>query len=371
MERVKIAALETIPYELPLRGALSWGKHGRLEAARHCLIRVTLENGAQGIAEAPPRPSIYGETVASIQGIVKHLEPRLCELEVTDAAGIAEALSGLPNNNCAKGALDMALWDARTKLEGRSLSDALGGTNRDIEASFILGIGSFETMLAEARRIVAAGVRVLKVKVGRNAKQDLEIIRALKLEFGDTVKLYADSNETLEPATAPGALEAMREAGLLWVEEPLPTRNIRARAALRKLKILPVIADDSCFTLADLERELDFQTFDILNIKTARNGFTESLAMMKLAAAAGSGVMIGSQASTTLGTIHAAIISGRAEVTHPCELSFFLKLERDITTRLPKIEHGNFDLEDALSIEIDETKIESARVRPSSNERFS
>ena len=367
---MKIAALEVIPYEVPLRGALSWGKHGRLEVARHCLIRVTLENGVQGIAEAPPRPSIYGETVSSIQAIVKHLEPRLCELEVTDAAGVSEALSGVANNNCAKGALDMAIWDARTKLEGRSLLDALGGSERPIEASFILGIGSFETMLDEARRTVAAGVRVLKVKVGRNAKQDLEIIRELKFEFGDAVKLYADSNETLEPETAPKTLEAMREAGLLWVEEPLPVRNIRARAALRKLQILPVIADDSCFMLADLERELDFETFDVLNIKTARNGFTESLAMMKLAAGAGKGVMIGSQASTTLGTIHAAVISSRAEVTHPCELSFFLKLESDITTRPPKLEAGLFNLRDALEIQIDGGKLEAAQVRASSNERF-
>jgi L-Ala-D/L-Glu epimerase len=223
----------------------------------------------------------------------------------------------------------------------------------------------------EARRIVAAGVRVLKVRVGRNAKSDLEVIQELKLEFGEAVKLYADSNETLEQTTAPKALEAMREAGLLWVEEPLPVRNIRARAALRNLEILPIIADDSCFTLADLERELDFETFDVLNIKTARNGFTESLAMMKLAAAAGKGVMIGSQASTTLGTIHAAIISSRHEVTHPCELSFFLKLESDITTRLPKIEAGLFNLKDALEIQIDREKLEAAQVRATSNERFS
>ncbi|MEZ4612911.1 MAG: hypothetical protein R2838_22155 [Caldilineaceae bacterium] len=41
------------------------------------------------------------------------------------------------------------------------------------------------------------------------------------------------------------------------------------RVALRGA-VLPVIADDSCFTVLDLRRELALDTFDILNIKTAR-----------------------------------------------------------------------------------------------------
>jgi L-Ala-D/L-Glu epimerase len=201
-------------------------------------------------------------------------------------------------------------------------------------------------------------VRVLKVKVGRNYPKDLEVIAKLQTKFSSkSVRLYADSNETLEPETAPKILEAMRNAGLMYVEEPLPVRQLKARAKLRKLEILPIIADDSCFSKADLERELDFDTFDILNIKTARNGFTESLEMIELATQAGKGIMIGSQASTTLGTIHAAIISSRAEVNHPCELSFFLKLESEIVNQIPKLEDGILKLETLKGIEIDPEKL--------------
>jgi L-Ala-D/L-Glu epimerase len=357
---VKIRSVELVPYRLPLKSALAWGKHGRLDAAEHALVRVTLESGIHGIAEAPPRPTIYGETLHSMRGILAHLEPQLSELEVGDATGIKHVLSSIPANNVVKGALDMALWDA--KLEGRSLLEMLGGSARPVEASFILGIADRAQMLEEAHSVVASGVRVLKVKVGRDTVHDLETIRALREAFGDTVKLYADSNETLEPRTAAFALETMREAGLLYVEEPLPVRQIRARAELKRQNILPIIADDSCFTPADLERELDFDTFDILNVKTARNGFTDSLEMMRSAREAGKGVMIGSQASTTLGTLHAAMLSSRAEVTHPCELSFFLKLEADITTRLPRLEAGMFDLEDALSIELNEERLEAHRI---------
>ena len=350
----KIANLEIIPFRLPLKGTLAWGKFSSMNVAEHVLVKVILENGVWGMAEAPPRPTIYGETISSMRGMLEFLKPRLCELEIEDATAIKTVLSSVPNNNVLKGALDMALWDARVKSNGSNLFLALAGTNSSIAVSYILGISDASTMLEEARRVIEAGVRVLKVKVGRNYAKDLAVIAQLQTEFSSMdVRLYADSNETLEPETAPKILEAMQNAGLMYVEEPLPVRQIKARANLRKLEILPIIADDSCFTKADLERELDFETFDILNIKTARNGFTESLEMIELATEAGKGIMIGSQAGTTLGTIHAAIISSRAEVTHPCELSFFLKLESEIVNRIPSLEDGILKLETLKGIEVD------------------
>jgi L-Ala-D/L-Glu epimerase len=359
---MKILKLEVIPFSLSLKSALAWGKHGQLSRAEHCLIRATLENGLTGIAEAPPRPTIYGETMTSIKAAIALLEPRLCGLEITDTNAIKEVLSSLPNNNCAKGALDMALWEARAAHLNTPLIELLGGVKTHLETSFILGIANPQIMLEEAREVVQAGVRVLKIKVGRNTEADLEITQALKTEFGNMVRLYADSNETLEPNTAAKALEKMREAGLLWVEEPLPVRKIKARAELKRLGILPIIADDSCFTAADLERELDFDTFDILNIKTARNGFTDSLEMIRMASSANKSIMIGSQASTSTGIRHAALLASRPEISHPNELAFYLKLESDITNQMPSLENGKMDIQTIMNLTLDAVAFEHARI---------
>lgn len=359
---MKITDLEIIPYRLPLKGALAWGKFSSMSLAEHVLLKVTLENGISGISEAPPRPTIYGETIQSMVGMLEFFKARLVGLAIDDITAINSIFSSVPNNNVFKGALDMAIWDARVKSEGSDLFRALSGENSSIAVSYILGISDATTMLDEARRVIEAGVRVLKVKVGRDYIKDLAVISQLQTEFSSLgVQLYADSNETLESDSAPKILENMQKAGLMYVEEPLPVRQIKSRANLRKLEILPIIADDSCFTLSDLERELDFDTFDILNIKTARNGFTQSLEMLILAHQAGKGVMIGSQASTTLGTVHAAIISSRNEVTHPCELSFFLKLETDIVNRIPTVENGILKLQTLKGIEIDPESLEAHR----------
>lgn len=362
MSAPTVARVEGIPFRLPLTSALAWGAHSALSAAEHVLVRVTLSDGTVGQAEATPRPTIYGETTASVLGILAQLEVGLSGTVITDEAGLNRVRNSVVNNHTARGALDMALHDARARAQGLTLFDTLLGPNTRVRPSFILGIAPPEEMLAEARRVVAAGVRCLKVKVGREHERDLRVIRELRAEFGPEVLLYADSNETLTPQAAPAALDAMREAGLMYVEEPLPARNLRARAELHAQGRLPIVADDSCFTPADLERELDFDTFDVLNVKTARNGFTDGLQMLRRAAAAGKRGMVGSQASTGLGTIHAALLSTRAEVTEPCELSFVLKLQDDLLTGGIGFRDGWLDVNSMRELVVDEVKLSRYRL---------
>ncbi len=357
----KIVRLEGVPYRLPLHGTLAWGKGSSLSVAEHVLVRVVLDDGTTGQAEAPPRPTIYGETQASVLGVLRHLEPAFVGLEITDTAALDAARSGVVNNHTARGALDMALHDARAWAAGETLFGRLLGPQKRVRPSFILGIAGPAEMLAEARRVVGAGVRVLKVKVGRDHAHDLRLIAELRAEYGDAVQLYADSNETLTPELASAALHAMRDAGLSYVEEPLPVRLLKERAALRASGILPIVGDDSCFTPADLERELDFATIDILNIKTARNGFTDSLNMLARARQAGLGVMIGSQASTGLGTLHAALMASQEGVTEPSELSFVLKLQEDLLTGPVTFQDGWLDVAALADLSVDEDRLRHFR----------
>lgn len=327
----RIERISTRPFSLAMKGELRWGASSRLTELRHVLVSVTTDEGHTGVAEAPARPTIYGETVASIETIIaEHLAPQLMGLDLSDTQTIAKAFSSIANNHAAKGALDIALHEARAKTAGKTLFEAQRGPQEKIRVSFILGIADLNEMVAEARRVFGAGVSVFKLKIGRNPKHDEAIIKALWHEFaGEDVILYADANETLSPETAAKTLDRLANLTIAYIEEPLPVHLLKARAQLKAKNILPIIADDSCFSVRDLERELAFDTFDILNIKTARTGFTESKEQLRLAQDASKGVMLGSQASSGLGTLHTAIFASKTGVTHPSELSFPLKLKED------------------------------------------
>lgn len=355
-----IADITTTVYRLPLHGQLRWGKASVLDEVCHVLVQVTLSDGATGVAEAPPRPTIYGETVYSITSIIEHeLKPRLLEQTAENLSRLHE----IKNNQTAKGAIDMAVQDALAQSKGISLAEHLGCTAARLPVSYILGIGDHETVMAEAHTVFEQGVRVLKVKVGREWAADIQRIVALQEQFGGAMAVYADANECFEADNAAGRLDQLRELGVLYCEEPLPVELIQTRAQLRAGQHLPLIGDDSCFSVRDVRRELALDTFDILNIKTARTGYIESFEMLQMARQAGKGVMVGSQASSTLGTARAGLFAAVPGIEHPSELSFFLKLKEEIVAEPLTIHEGYLLVADLLNVRVDADLLREAAVK--------
>ncbi len=359
----KITRISTTPYTVPLKASLSWGSRHELPQLDHVLIRVDLSDGAVGIAEATPRPSIYGETRTSIQAII---EGELGQLLVAQAvedfeavAALSERMAHIKNNNTAKGALDMALHQALANSRGESLGAYLGASRSRILLSAIVSTGSAEAILADVAAAYQAGLRVFKVKIGRDIATETETLARL-IEAYSAGQFYVDANETLASAAAADVLNRLFDLGALYCEEALPVRRLRQRRELRRNCRMPIIADDSAFTLADLEREIEFDSFDILNIKTARTGFSESRRMLDLASEAGKDTMVGSQASSLLGCLQAALFAGQAAVNCPSECSFYLKTEADLTLA-PPIVAGYWEI-DAVEAALSEMQTVLARL---------
>lgn len=345
------------PFRLPLRGTLRWGKASELAALEHVLLEVELSDGSVGRAEIPPRPTIYGETLGTIKAALEYLAPQLLGLEAEDTEAVQKVLHSFPNNPTTKGGLDIALWEAWAQSEGQALWQVLEPHQERVKVSYILGIADEAEMLADARAVYEAGVRVLKVKVGRDLSGDLARIDALKEHFPD-VELYADANETLHPEEAETFLRMWAEAGLLYVEEPLPIAEVLSRKRLRQAGILPIIADDSAFTLKDLWRELQLDTFDILNIKPARTGYTQSLEMLALNRAEGKRAMVGSQALSSFGAYQSALLAFQEGVSEPSELAFHLKAEGGFCN-FPALREGWLYWEDLAQCRFDPQAFES------------
>jgi L-alanine-DL-glutamate epimerase-like enolase superfamily enzyme len=360
----KVAEIHTITFRLPMASPLNWGQAGHLDALEHVLVRLITDTGQVGLAEAPPRPSIYGETPESVQTIIQnYLAPKLLGLDIEDFESIKRQMATIANNPTAKGAIDICLHEAIAASREQSLLEYLNPPFQKIKVSYILGLSDHDTMLAEAKAVYDQGVRVFKVKVGRNFADDLARIRILQNEFrGSPLWLYVDANEGLLPVQANLQLHQLANQGVLFIEEPLPIEMISERASLREREILPIIADDSTFTPRALNRELQFDTFDILNIKIARTGYSDSRQMLSMAKQHNKGVMVGSQASSTLGTVRAAIFAGLEGIDYPCELSFYLKLEDEIVNRPLKITDGYIDLGSLADITVDEQRLQQCRI---------
>jgi len=349
---VKLDTIRLRRFRLPLAGELRWGEGKSLASLEHVLVEVSVEGGYLGRGEAAVRPTIYGESLASIESAVAWLEPLLRQTDVGAAAQVRKTLDRLPCNFAAKAALEMALWEARAKVLGRPLAEMLPHGQDRVRVSFIVGQGSVTDTLRMAGFAYERGVRVFKLKTGGRTGGDEERIAALKKEFPDA-EVYVDANETLSPKRALDTLVRWRDLGVTMVEEPLPVQRIEDRRRLRASGVLPLIADDSVFTLRDAERELELNTFDIINVKPARSGFCWSMGMLERSRMRGKEGMIGSQAMSSYGTARAALLAFHPAVKRPSELAFHL-LSGGGFAEFPTIKDGWLYRDEVAAVEFDE-----------------
>ncbi|MEL7235348.1 MAG: enolase C-terminal domain-like protein, partial [Chloroflexota bacterium] len=224
------------PYHLPLKSPLKWGSGHVMPELAHVLVRVELSDGAVGIAEANPRPTIYGETPESVAAVIRqHMAPLLVGQPMTSPEDIARATAQyalLKNNNSARAAVDIALWSALACSHDTTLPHLLGVAQGQVRVSYILGTGDTDTVLREAEDVYNAGVRVLKVKTGKDFEREYDLIRQIRTAWPG-MDCYIDANETYTLDTAPETLAAFAELGVLYCEEPLPVHHLRERAAVR------------------------------------------------------------------------------------------------------------------------------------------
>jgi muconate cycloisomerase len=185
------------------------------------------------------------------------------------------------------------------------------------------------------------GLTQIKVKVG--AEDDVARVRAVRAVVGAEVSLRVDANGAWTLAEAVARLDAMAPCGIAAAEQPLPRDAVAEWARLRRLSPIPLVADESVVTHADLEAVIAAEAADYVNVRVAKcGGLARSLAIARRAAAAGLGVQVGSQVGET------AILSaaGRHLAATLPEVSFVegsygsLLLSEDVSADEIRFGHG-------------------------------
>ena len=346
---VNIKRINTYEFKLPMIRSLEWGLSGKLEELKHVLIEVELDDGSIGLGEATPRPTIYGETSNSISSIIsQEFSPYIIGKEINPESirEIWNNINRIKNNNTAKGSLDIALHDAYKNSLGLTTKGYFGIDNHLVPVSYILGIKDLSDSITEANDVYSKGVRVLKVKVGKDFASDYDRIRELLNNIPQDMKFYVDANECFNPDDAENKLDLLKELGCLYCEEPIDISLIKNRRSLREKGIIPLIADDSVKSMNNLDYQIKKNTFDILNIKSPKTGITESLDMILEAEKNGKQVMFGSHASSSLGAYTTILLATIAKSSIASEASFFVNLYDDIVENPIRIVDGYVRLAD-------------------------
>ncbi|MEE9190447.1 MAG: dipeptide epimerase, partial [Candidatus Neomarinimicrobiota bacterium] len=149
---------------------------------------------------------------------------------------------------------------------------------------------------------------ILKIKLGTDYDQD--IIRSIR-NITDRV-IRVDANEAWSLSEAMSMCDWLADKNVELVEQPLASDNFSEAKLLKEKSPIPIIADESCKTSADIE-ELS-EAYDGINIKLIKcGGLPEAVRMIDTARKFKLKIMIGCMVESSLGITTAAHLGSLAD----------------------------------------------------------
>ena len=219
---------------------------------------------------------------ADPETLIDHENNNLDPFAIWKALMTNEKPGGHGERSVAVGTIDMAVWDAVAKIEGKPLYRVLADRYRDGVADdkvWVYAAGGYyypgkdQTKLkAEMQSYLDRGYDVVKMKIGAvPLDEDLRRIEAVLEVVGDGQRLAVDANGRFDLKTSIAYAEAMKPYNLFWYEEAGDPLDYALQAELANHYDLPMATGENLFSHQDARNLLrhggmrpdrDFLQFD-------------------------------------------------------------------------------------------------------------
>lgn len=300
--RARIVLVEIARYDYLGKGSFKFfppGPDGKVRRPS-VLVRLTDEEGVQGIGQAVPIPTWTYETPVTVESTLRDvLAPALIGSDPADLADVHERMHravrpafsvGQP---LCKAAIDLACFDLVGRRRGLSAGDLLaemaslpqtGERRRRISLSWTINspdMAVVEEQLEEGRRL---GYSHFNIKVGspQSPEYDLKLARKVRA-FAPDGFLWADANTGYTVEQALEIAPKLADVGVDVLESPLPPNQIRGYQALKKQGALPILMDEGILSPVEAEEFAELGMMDGIAMKPARNaGLYPSLAIISM-----------------------------------------------------------------------------------------
>ena len=215
-------------------------------------------------------------------------------------------LRALPRG-AARNALDCALWDLEARKSDKPLWQiAKLPQPQPLISAYTISLGEPAKMEADAR---AAADRHPLLKLKLSGENDHERVAAVH-RGAPNARLIVDANESWNNLDIAQEASILATFGVELIEQPVSAGRDELLDCVQSP--IPLCADESCHTAADIKRIATY--YDAVNIKLDKTGgLTEAIRLADAAEAAGLRLMVGCMLSTSLGVRPAFALAQRAQ----------------------------------------------------------
>ena len=281
---MKISGIRTRPYFYTLdrrMGDANFPK-GRDDQSGMVLY-VDTDEGVSGVSLT--NPTIF-HAIQSITPVILGLDPRGVKgiwKRMVDAV-FKGGNEGIMSSALA--AIDVALWDLKSKINEEPLWKTLGGSSRYVKA-YASGIDlplSGQEIYDFYSNAASKGISAGKLKVGLDRDFDMRRIgimeEALK-ESGKPVQLIIDSNEYWSPKQAIRNIRKIEEKfEIFWAEEPARRWDYRGLKRVSQGISAAVATGENLSDIKDFMPLMENEAVDIVQVGSGASGIT---GLMKVA----------------------------------------------------------------------------------------
>src|SRR5690242_13481066 len=173
-----------------------------------------------------------------------------------------EKPGGHGERSVAVGTVDMAVWDAVAKIEGKPLFRLLAeryGDGRANPRVFVYAAGGYyypgkddAKLKAEMQSYLDRGYTVVKMKIGgASLPEDLRRIESVLGMLPRGARLCVDANGRFDMDTAIAYAKALSQYDLFWYEEAGDPLDFELQATLRNYSDKPMATGENLFSMQD------------------------------------------------------------------------------------------------------------------------
>ncbi|NAZ38299.1 mandelate racemase/muconate lactonizing enzyme family protein [Rubellimicrobium sp. CFH 75288] len=258
--------------------------------ARHrsvCLVRIQTEEGAVGWGECC---AYFPEASRAAKALVEGLAPLVIGQDEVQTERIWHALrehswwygTGAGIASLAISGIDIALWDLKGKVLGRSVLDLLGGPVHDrmpAVASVHATRSSIGAMVEEFQGYLADGMQGIKIGFGKKGEahlgfdhdRDVEFVRRVREGIGPK-RLMIDLGvrNFWDVPTAIRRARAFEPFAVHWLEEPLGHDDPEGYRALRAATSLRLAYGEREWNHRGVQRIVESGTVDVVGLDPGR-----------------------------------------------------------------------------------------------------
>ena len=275
MSELRITGIAVDVVRWPLKMKRRHGVGDIEQSMPGAIVKIATNAGIVGWGEVSPWSVFTGTAEGNATGIHHYLRPLLVGADPLKISTLMRQIEKtLVGHTEGKAAVEMALLDIAGKHLGVPVAQLLGGYYRShVPLSVSIANPDFDEDFAFAKRLVADGINIFKVKTGFSThKEDLQRLERLRADLPATVDLRVDYNQGLDPWDAIRHLKDVEAFRPTFIEQPVKRDQRAAMAAITRAIDTPIMADESVFSPAEAIDMVRGEIADLVSIKIMKSG---------------------------------------------------------------------------------------------------